>query len=342
MKDVRGIAVVCGLCAGAVVLALVMLFCRSATPGREHVIVGMPLTVGDGDVVKAESSTVTDSKIPDCQKCLRLEPVTRDGGSVMRIRFPRTGDQTLTVTRKDTTVIREISVASRSDLFWNLAGLLLLVLVLPPVFFPRETSTPKSWIWTSLLTEAGGGLSLARCQLLLWYIPVAVIYLGTSLACHRLLPFDGTFATLFALSGVTSLVGTATSPDLSQRSSDSTADLRDLIEDWGSRADLSRYQYLFLSLGGVGILIGSFFENLEIPELPTQFVYLIAASQGTYLAVKAVKTSRISVDGEVSAINTARLAPSEVRRGAIAAVPVAGNSNTGPNGAVVPPAGTTI
>jgi hypothetical protein len=71
-------------------------------------------------------------------------------------------------------------------------------------------------------------------------------------------------------------------------------DPRDLVSDWQGGGDVSRYQYLLLSLVGATIFTIAFLRTVRIPAIPEQFLYLIAASQATYLGTKAVKAAKAS------------------------------------------------
>lgn len=66
--------------------------------------------------------------------------------------------------------------------------------------------------------------------------------------------------------------------------------VRDLVEDFSGYGDISRYQYLLLCIVSAVVFLGSFLQDWQIPNLPTQVLALVAASQATYLTVKGVKT----------------------------------------------------
>ena len=69
-------------------------------------------------------------------------------------------------------------------------------------------------------------------------------------------------------------------------------DAGDLVSDWQGGGDVSRYQYLLVSLVGATVFTIAFLRTVRIPAIPEQFLYLIAASQATYLGTKAVKAAK--------------------------------------------------
>jgi hypothetical protein len=181
--------------------------------------------------------------------------------------------------------------------------------------------------WYFLLSEPGGGLSLARVQLLIWFLPAVSIYAGASMPLHRFAPMDTTLAVLLGLSGATTLLSSAASPPVASQPVTPTPsvpgireasppppfataletrmpamkageiqsfDARDLVTDWQGSGDISRYQYLLLSLVGATIFTIAFLRTVRIPVIPEQFLYLLAASQATYLGTKAVKAAKVS------------------------------------------------
>lgn len=178
--------------------------------------------------------------------------------------------------------------------------------------------------WYYLLLEPSGGLSLSRVQLLIWFLPAIAIYAGVSLPLHRFAPMDTTLAVLLGLSGATTLLSSAVSPPAAPPASTAKAplatgegvpfppfsgyagarlplgrvaeipqlDARDLVSDWQGGGDVSRYQYLLVSLVGATVFLVAFLRTVRIPAIPEQFLYLIAASQATYLGTKAVKAAK--------------------------------------------------
>lgn len=181
--------------------------------------------------------------------------------------------------------------------------------------------------WYFLLSEPCGGLSLSRVQLLIWFLPAVSIYAGASMPLHRFAPMDTTLAVLLGLSGATTLLSSAASPRVASRPVTPTPSVpgvrepsppppfataletrmlpamkageipsfntRDLVSDWQGSGDISRYQYLLLSLVGATIFTIAFLRTVRIPVIPEQFLYLIAASQATYLGTKAVQAAKV-------------------------------------------------
>jgi hypothetical protein len=195
-------------------------------------------------------------------------------------------------------------------------GMFLIVISLPPIIFGRKGAASAPGAWAALLSEPGGGLSLARVQLLVWFVPALLAYAAVSIPTLTFAPIDATLAVLLGMCGATTALGAVANP--SARSQPlgiislpprtpfpsmagpapavaPAADpprLADLVEDWEGRGDFSRYQYLLLSIVGAVILSAGFVINLSFPTLPNEFVALIGASQATYLGTKAVKTAR--------------------------------------------------
>jgi hypothetical protein len=187
------------------------------------------------------------------------------------------------------------------------AGVLCLALGLPYALFDPNltTSGGKTHVgsWYYLLSESGGGLSLAKVQLLLWFLPAACIYAAISIPLHTFPPMDTTLVVLLSLTGATTLLSAATSPKGKPEAAKAEAAApggvatstipdpspKQLVSDWQGNGDMSRYQYLLLTLLGATIFTISFLKEFKIPTIPQQFLYLIAASQATYLGTKAVK-----------------------------------------------------
>ena len=180
----------------------------------------------------------------------------------------------------------------------------LIVLVVPYTLWPKTVGNDHHGAWYQLLSEPNGGYSLSRCQLLLWFVPVIVLYAAQSFVARTFLPLDAQLQILLGLSGATTLLGTAASPSDGTDMVRRAPSLSDLVKDWDDHGDVSRYQYLLLSAFGAVVLVVGFFANMEFPVLPDQFLYLIAASQGTYVATKAVKQAK-SGDSEQSTVTHA-------------------------------------
>lgn len=196
------------------------------------------------------------------------------------------------------------------------AALLLLISV--PGLLLRKTGSP----WYSLLAEPGGGFSLSRVQLLLWWAAAFVSYSALSLPVCSFIPLTPQFAVLLGLSAATTVLGGALSPSAAQASTSTPVstptlsspppapqppfrpersaasprtsevpppDPADLVSDWRGNGDVTRYQYLLLSLVGAILLLLTVARELTLPSIPEQFLYLLAISQGTYVAAKGVK-----------------------------------------------------
>ncbi len=208
-------------------------------------------------------------------------------------------------------------------------GAFLVLLLLPAALFPSNavdvSGRPVS-AWYSLLSEPGGGFSLARVQLLVWFVPAICMYAALSIPLHQFASLPAHIAVLLGLSGATTLLGAAANPrpapstgpaptkpggsvapfppspdgsaapSIASKAEVPRPNLADLVRDWQDQGDLSRYQYLLLALIGAVILVVRFFDDFSWPDLPKEFLALVGASQATYLGTKAVKTSRSDVE----------------------------------------------
>lgn len=161
---------------------------------------------------------------------------------------------------------------------------------LPYALAPRGARQPEA-AWYQLLSEPGGGYSLARVQLLLWSLPVVVIYGAMSVASRSFLSIDTQLQILLGLSGATTFISTAASPPDAERTSGAPS-LSDMVTDWNGHGDVSRFQYLLLSLFGAVVVVVSFLQKLELPQIPTELLWLVGGSQATYVATKAVKQAQ--------------------------------------------------
>ncbi len=102
---------------------------------------------------------------------------------------------------------------------------------------------------------------------------------------------------LLGLSGATTLLGTATSPNQAPQRGEERAGIvparvADLLTDWNGNADLSRYQYFVLTLFGAAVFASAFFRDLQFVEVPKEILLALGASQATYLGTKAVKAGK--------------------------------------------------
>lgn len=73
--------------------------------------------------------------------------------------------------------------------------------------------------------------------------------------------------------------------------------LTSLIEDWRGQGDITRYQFLFLTLCGSVVLLASYIIKDEIPtEVPNGLLTLLGASAAGFVGTKMVKT--VSMENE--------------------------------------------
>lgn len=260
---------------------------------RAFVVKGAPLVVGDGTVARVELVPTTTT----ASTALALDVITDGDDIVTRVRLTESGTLHVHGAPKTAVIHRTLHVVPRG--YVVIAAVLVLALA---VLLPYAFRTPGTALgpWEALLTEPGGGYSLARVQLLLWFLPVAVLYAALSIVSRSFAPIDTQLTILLGLSGVTGTLGAATSPPLADTPI-GVPRLTDVVHDWTDRGDITRYQYVLLSLVGACVLIIGFAQHLEFPHLPSQFLYLVAASQGTYLATKAVKAAQVADAGAAGA-----------------------------------------
>ncbi len=190
------------------------------------------------------------------------------------------GGQTVTTTWRATPIWTALPA---------MLGIVILMLFAPSII--RTASGDTTFTWMHLLSEPGGGYSLSKTQLAIWWVPAMVIT-GAILA----IKLDGTnlpasFAVLLGLSSATGALGVAASPRMIAEKTTPNA-LTDLVKDWQDTGDFSRYQYLMLSVVGSASVIIAFILEARLMEIPTELLALIGASQTTYLATKAIKASR--------------------------------------------------
>jgi hypothetical protein len=317
MKGRRGLGVVL-LIAGFVLMSTAASAGRHQ-PGVVRWLEDAPITVSPGTrrvtlSVPGPTGTITRD-LP-----LQYETDRRTGAQIALVRVPVTGP--ITLYRLDGTIENFLAVQKTMPLLAVL-GVFCWFVGLPYTFLRTqdlkdELGNPVG-AWYFLLSERGGGLSLSRVQLLIWFLPAIAIYAGLSIPLHKFAPMDTTLAVLLGLSGATTLLGTVASPASpaapqgqkapsvptgpfygAQTATGTTPpdetiakfDPSDLVTDWRGDGDMSRYQYLLLTLVGATVFSIAFLGSMRIPTIPDQFLYLIGASQATYLGTKAVKATK--------------------------------------------------
>lgn len=283
-----------------------------------------PFEVSQG-TVRVTLTTTRDGETLTRELPVELEVAKSTTTSRGFVRIPLTG--TVIVHRLKGSTVRLGLVPPWTAYLAGL-GVLCWFIGLPYAFLRTEDLHDQSGKpvgpWYFLLLEPTGGLSLSRVQLLIWFLPAIAIYAGVSLPLHRFAPMDTTLAVLLGLSGATTLLSSAVSPPAtvpvpSTESRIATKDVvppppfygtagarlpfgsaseiprldaRDLVTDWQGGGDVSRYQYLLVSLVGATVFTIAFLRTVRIPAIPEQFLYLIAASQATYLGTKAVGAAK--------------------------------------------------
>jgi hypothetical protein len=251
-------------------------------PMADAAVIGAPFVVGGPEVAKV--SRVDPTPAAD----LLLEPKLVDG-RVLENRVRLLGNVALDVGFQDGRVVKRTVVVYSPFVLFGFMSVFALVAVLLP-YALADGASPKPWY--QLLSEQDGGYSLARVQLLLWSVPVIVIYGAVSAVSRSFMSIDSQLQILLGLSGVTTFLSTAASPAPVERGTSSSAALSDLVTDWNGQGDVSRYQYLLLSLFGSIVLVVSFLQKLELPHIPTELLYLVGGSQATYVVTKAVKQAQ--------------------------------------------------
>jgi hypothetical protein len=277
----------------AIAALLTGLYVRSRAPtGYDITVAGAPYSLPDAkDGVPIVAAPIVNGTVDPTHA---YEPPrdtqSTDGGSrTTSIRLVQPGEVAVQVTLPGgTKAYHNLRVEPVSSLLLATL-LLLLVAVLLPFGLGVDQAGQLGGPWYQLLSEAGGGYSLARVQLLVWFLPTIILYGALSFTLHSFVEISAQLAVLMGLSGATTLLGTAASPPAAAGAAPVAPDLRDVVTDWNSHGDLSRYQYLLLSLVGATIMVAAFWRNLAMPDVPSQFLYLLAGSQGTYVATKAVK-----------------------------------------------------
>jgi hypothetical protein len=263
-------------------LCTIMAWTSHAPAGAELTVAGAPVTLSDGEV-----TSVTDG----AGHALRYDTLTVDDATVTRVRVWKNADLTIKL-KSGSTQHRHLTVVKTGTLYLTAVLFAALALTVPYLFWTPDDPSHRVRYgpWYQLLSEPKGGYSLARVQLLLWYLPVVVLYGASCFVSRAFMPIDTQLQLLLGLSGLTTALGTAANPKTDAAAGDRPPNMSDMLADWNGHGDVSRYQYLLLSMFGSATLVLAFLSNLEFPQLPSQFLYLIAASQGTYIATKATKT----------------------------------------------------
>ncbi len=274
--------------AGIAVLILVVVSTRSASD-RVAGFVGARVSLGK----RVQAATVGS-------KTLALETETDASGVIESFaRFDSTGPVSVKVTRDGGTTDLELDILPRRWFWIAGLGIFLLLLGIPYAVEAgkgaRDTLGNPVRPWYCLLSEAAGGYSLARVQLLIWFAPAVVLYGGLCVSLRRFVDIDATMAVLLGLSGATTLLGTAANPPSAAVPQPGAPveppKFSDLVTDWRQQGDLSRYQYLLLSIVGAVTIVAAFVSSFRLPAVPPQLLGLLGVSQATYMGTKAVKNA---------------------------------------------------
>jgi hypothetical protein len=123
-----------------------------------------------------------------------------------------------------------------------------------------------------------------------------VIEAVLSLPTRQLATMDSNLVLLLGIGGLTAVLAPAANPSSAAGSS------KGFVDDWLGRGDVTRYQALALSVVAAIAILFAFFNTLTVPAIPQSILGLIAASHGTYLGTKVVKTG--ALEKEAAATGT--------------------------------------
>jgi len=180
-----------------------------------------------------------------------------------------------------------VSVIDREyGLYAGIAGLVVFFALL---FLAKSEEPGMKPLWMAI-SEKDGSLSLGRAQLLLWFVPAVVIFCALSVPLLEIPRIEGTLAVLFGLAGLTRVVGGAANPPIKDEKP-VEPELGQLITGWDEGVDVTRVQYLAISVVGAIVLLAAFASDMRAPPIPEGFLALIGASQAAYLGSKAVSTA---------------------------------------------------
>ncbi|HWI51136.1 MAG TPA: hypothetical protein VNT01_03215, partial [Symbiobacteriaceae bacterium] len=228
----------------------------------------------------------------------------------------------------DTVVLQ---VLDREYGFMAALGALLVVLAAPTAVIRSTRLTARVGKrdvpltgWTYLLMEPTG-LSLARLQLVLLFVPAAVAYLALAFPLHYFPDMPASIWQLLGISGATAALSTLINPKGQQTTlvsdlplpasyADQAAALQipaaeavlqqpanpdtlapvyvqapslsDLFDDGSGYGDISRYQSLVMCGATAAVFIVSFFDTWTVPDIPDQILQLLGMSLAVYLGVK--------------------------------------------------------
>jgi hypothetical protein len=218
-----------------------------------------------------------------------------EDGRAAELPYGLRGSAVLKVFAKDGTAAPSLLRVSIVDRAYGLLALfsgIAICLCLPWMLVPRGATGSL----TSMLVENGGGLSLARLQLLLWFLPTIGIATALSVPLLEFPPLEGSFAALFGLSGLTTILSGAASP-LERDTVTPPSALRQVVEDWQGELDVSRLQLLAVTGIGVFVVIAAFVGTMHVPAISQGWLHLLGASQFAYVGVKAVKQGAAKPSG---------------------------------------------
>jgi hypothetical protein len=232
----------------------------------------------------AESVTVGT---PRGQRALKLA----DDGASAVLPAELTQGSVLTIVPKDHTqaaITWRVGIVDRRVGYFAAASAWGFFLTLVAVFGAPPGEVSGQALRRSL-SEPGGGMSLGRIQLLVWFLPALGILSALSLPLLATPDVPSSLGVLFGLSGLTTTLGAAASPNVKNAALPTTLTVSQALEGWQDGLDFSRVQYFALSLIGALALIANFVATMRCPDIPQGLLMLVGASQATYLGNKAVK-----------------------------------------------------
>jgi hypothetical protein len=130
--------------------------------------------------------------------------------------------------------------------------------------------------------------SLAKTQLAIWTMAVAVLYLMIWIITYTTPTINDTVLALLGISFATTAVGITQPSGKVSIAKAKTNFLLDLIDD-GNGASIHRFQNVVFLGVFVAIFIGSTYSSLEFPTFDNKQLLLLGISSAGYLGIKFLK-----------------------------------------------------
>lgn len=148
--------------------------------------------------------------------------------------------------------------------------------------------------WTYLLMEPDG-LSVARLQLVLLFVPAAVVYLALAFPLHQFPHIPDSIWQLLGIGGASAALSTLITPAAPAGATGTdlvevpTPSVTDFFQESDGYGDISRYQSLVMCVATAVVFVVSFFDTWQVPAIPNQVLQLLGTSLAVYLGVKGIK-----------------------------------------------------